>query len=90
MELQKAKHFREKYERRLKEGRASRNAIVLATYLLSNPAVTIPAAAKYLGTGYPPAKKAVMYLVGAGILEQIGTQKRGKEYVAREVVDVFS
>lgn len=82
--------LREKYEQRLKESRASRNAIVLATYLLSNPAITIPAAAKYLGTGYPPAKKAVMYLVGAGILEQIGTQKRGKEYVAREVVDVFS
>lgn len=82
--------LREKYEQRLKESRASGNAIVLATYLLSNPVVTIPAAAEYLGTGYPPAKKAVMYLVGAGILEQIGTRRRGKEYVAREIVDVFS
>ena len=82
--------LREKYEQKLQENRASRNAIILATYLLSNPVVTIPTAAKYLETGYPPAKKAVMYLVSAGILEQIGTQRRNKEYVAREVVDVFS
>ena len=83
-------NLREKYEQKLKESRASRNAIVLVTYLFSNPVVTIPAAAKYLGTGYPPAKKAVMYLVGAGILEQIGTRRRGKEYAAREILDVFS
>lgn len=82
--------LRKKYEQKLKENRASRNAIVLATYLLSNPVVTIPAAAKYLGTGYPPAKKAVMYLVDAGILEQIDTRGRSKEYAAREIVDVFS
>ena len=82
--------LREKYEQKLKESRASRNAIILATHLFSNPVVTIPAAAKYLKTGYPPAKKAVMYLVGAGILEQTGTQKRNKEYVAKEIVDVFS
>ena len=82
--------LREKYELKLKENRASRNAIILVTYLLSNPVVTIPAAAKYLGTGYPPAKKAVMYLVDAGILEQRDTRRRGKEYVAREIVDVFS
>ena len=82
--------LRENYEQKLKENHASRNAIILSTYLFSNPVVTIPTAAKYLKTGYPPAKKAVMYLVSAGILEQIGTQRRNKEYVAREVVDVFS
>lgn len=82
--------LREKYEQNLKESRASRNALILATYLFSNPVVTIPMAAKYLKTGYPPAKKAVMYLVSAGILEQIGTQRRNKEYVAREVVNAFS
>ena len=83
-------NLREKYEQKLKESHASRNAMVLARYLFSNPVVTIPAAAKYLGTGYPPAKKAVMYLVGAGILEQIGTRRRGKEYAASEILDVFS
>ena len=82
--------LRTKYERELKESRASGNAIILTTYLFSNPVVTIPVAARYLGTGYPPAKKAVMYLVGAGILEQANARRRNKEYVAREIVDVFS
>lgn len=82
--------LRTKYERELKESRASRNAIILTTYLFSNPVVTIPMAARYLGTGYPPAKKAVMYLVSAGILEQANARRRNKEYVAREIVDVFS
>ena len=79
-----------KYEQRLKEGRASRNAMVLAPHLFSRPVLTIPMAAEYLGTGYPPAKRAVTYLVNAGILEQIGTKKRNKRYVAREIIDIFS
>ena len=47
-------------------------------------------AAKHLGTGYPPAKRAVMYLVNAGILEQDDNRKRNKRYVAREIIDIFS
>jgi hypothetical protein len=47
-------------------------------------------AAKYLKTGYPPAKKAVMYLVSAGILERGDTRKRNKKNIAKEIIDVFS
>jgi len=82
--------LRSKYEQKLKENRASGNAIILAMRLFSKPVITIPMAAKYLNTGYPPAKKAVMYLVSAGILEQIDTRKRNKKYIAREIVDIFS
>ena len=82
--------LRSRYDQMLKEKRASRNAIILAMHLFSNPVATIPMAAGYLGTGYPPAKKAIMYLVSVGILEQMGTKRRNKRYVAREILDVFS
>lgn len=82
--------LRSKYEQKLKENRVSRNTVVLAMRLFSSPVITIPMAAKYLNTGYPPAKKAVMYLVSAGILEQGDTRKRNKQYIAKEIIDVFS
>lgn len=78
------------YGQKLKENKVSGNTFILARYLFANPVITIPAAAKYLETGYPPAKKAVMYLVNAGILEQIDAKKRNKEYVAKEILDIFS
>ena len=82
--------LRSKYEQKLKENKVSRNTVVLAMRLFSSPVITIPMAAKYLNTGYPPAKKAVMYLVSAGILEQGDTRKRNKKYIAKEIIDVFS
>lgn len=82
--------LRSRYEQKLRETRTSGNAIVLAMHLFSSPVITIPMAAKYLNTGYPPAKKAVMYLVSAGILEQGDTRKRNKKYIAKEIIDVFS
>ena len=81
--------IRTSYEQKLKKCKVSGNTFALVRYLFANPVITISAAAKYLGTGYPPAKKAVMYLVSAGILEQIGTKKRNKEFVAKEILDIF-
>lgn len=82
--------LKSRYEQKLADEKASRNTIVLTSHLFSNPRITIPQAASYLEMGYPPAKKAVMYLVDAGILEQIGSRRRNKEYVAKEILDVFS
>ena len=87
--MHKTLDLKAKHEQRLREDRASRNAMVLATYLFARPVLTIPMAAKRLGTGYPPAKKAVTYLVNAGILEQIGSKKRNKRYVARKIIGIF-
>lgn len=81
---------RSAYDQKLKKNKVSANTFVLVRYLFANPVITIPAAAKYLKTGYPPAKKAVMYLVSAGILEQVGAKKRNKKYVAKEILDTFS
>ena len=88
--MHKILDLKAKHEQRLRGCRASRNAMVLAPHLFSRPVLTIPMAAKHLGTGYPPAKRAVMYLVNAGILEQDDNRKRNKRYVAREIVDIFS
>ena len=84
-------NLKSKYEQRLTRERASRNAILLTNRLFSTPWITIPQAAKHLGIGYPPAKKAVMDLVEVGILEQIEPRRRrNKEYVAKEILYVFS
>lgn len=80
--------LRSTYEEKLKK--APRSAIILTGRLFANPVVTIPLAAKYLEMGYPPAKKAIMHLVEMGILEQIGSRKRGKTYVAKEILNVLA
>ena len=78
------------YEQRLKEEKAIGSAIVLTGHLFSNPVITISRAAEYLKTGYPTAKRTVTCLIDVGILEQIGSKKRNKMYVAKEILDVFS
>ena len=75
------------YGEKLKK--APRSAVILAGRLFANPVVTIPLAAKYLEMEYPPAKRAVMYLVEMDVLEQIGARRRNKVYVAKEILNVL-
>ena len=42
-----------------------------------------------LGFSYTAARKNVMKLVDAGILEQWGEKKRGKEFFAKEVLRIL-
>ena len=82
--------LKSEYDTRLTDGRASRNAMIITDRLFFQPIVTIPMAAEYIQMGYPPAKKAIMYLVDAGILEQSGSGRRYKTYIAKEILDIFS
>lgn len=82
--------LRSKYERNLREVRAPNSAVILAAKLFSSPVMTIPAAADHLKMTYASAKSAVTHLTDAGILERNDTRKRGKIYVAREILDAFS
>ena len=82
--------LKSEYEQNLKEARSPKSAVILADSLFSNPVVTIPAAANYLKMTYASAKSAVIHLVDAGILEEIGARKRGKLYISRDILDVFS
>lgn len=82
--------LKSEYERNLREARSPKSSVILIDKLFSNPVVTIPVAADYLKMTYPSASNAIMHLAGAGILEGIDARKRGKLYVARDILDVFS
>lgn len=82
--------LKSEYERNLRETRSPKSAVILVDRLFSSPVVTIPAAADYLKMTYASAKSAVIHLVDAGILEGIDARKRGKLYVARDILGVFS
>ena len=74
----------------LRRRRAGGNAVFLMESLFSNPYVTIPKAARFLGVTYPSAKSVVMTLVGAGILQPADMLYRGKVFVAREIEDALN
>jgi Fic family protein len=82
--------LKSEYERSLRESRSPRSAVILVGKLFSSPVVTIPAAADYLKMTYASARNAVAHLEDAGILKAIDARKRGKLYVARDILDVFS
>ena len=82
--------LKSEYERNLRDARSPKSAVILAGNLFSSPVVSIPAAADHLRMTYPSARNAVMHLVDAGILEAVDARKRGKLYVARDILDAFS
>ena len=82
--------LKSEYERNLREAKSPRGAVILVDRLFSSPVVTIPAAADYLKMTYASAKNAVTHLVDAGILERVDARKRGKLYVSKDILDVFS
>ena len=74
----------------LRKRSASGKAVFLMESLFSNPYVTIPNAARFLGVTYPSAKSAVMTLVDAGILQPTDILYRSKVFVARDIEDVLN
>ena len=78
------------YERRLGINHSPRSALILVNKIFASPVMTIPAAANHLGMTYASAKNAMAHLADANILEEIYARKRGKIYVAREILEVFS
>ena len=82
--------LKSEYEQTLRDARSPKSAAILIDKLFSSPVLTIPAAADYLKMTYPSARNAVMHLVDARILEAFDSRKRGKLYVARDILNVFS
>lgn len=74
----------------LRKRSASGKAVFLMESLFSNPYVTIPNAARFLGVTYPTAKSAVMTLVDAGILQPTDILYRSKVFVARDIEDALN
>ncbi|MEX2192378.1 MAG: Fic family protein [Nitrosarchaeum sp.] len=87
--IQKLMNLQESYNKKLRSSKVSASVMSLATYLFSNPIITIPTAATYLKITYPPAKNAINRLVKLGILEQ-NNRERNKTFAAREIIDILS
>ena len=79
--------LRSEYEQTPRVNRSSKSAVILIDSLFSSPVLTIPAAADHLKMTYSSARNAVTHLVDAGILEAFDSRKRGKLYVARDILN---
>lgn len=78
------------YEEKLAAKKASGSMMRLTDYLFSNPLITVPRAAGYLGVTYPPAKNAIENLQKMGILIEQNDKERGKMFVAHEIMAILS
>ncbi len=87
--IRKLMQLRSSFQDKLKNNKASGNAILLVEKLFANPFLSIPTAAKYLELTYPAAKNTVENLVRMGILEEVGSRQRNKLYVARHILKVL-
>lgn len=83
--IKKLMELRSQYERKLREKKASASVILLNDLLFANPLVTIPKASDYLQITYPPAKKAIEYLVSIGILREFEGKERNRVFIAHEI-----
>lgn len=83
--IQKLTELRIKYEQKLREKKASASVILLNELLFANPLVTIPKIANHLQITYPPAKKAIEYLVDIGILKEYEAKERNRLFIAHEI-----
>ncbi|MDE1729186.1 MAG: Fic family protein, partial [Thaumarchaeota archaeon] len=83
--IKKLMELRSQYERKLREKKASASVILLNDLLFANPLVTIPKVSDYLQITYPPAKKAIEYLVSIGILREFEGKERNRVFIAHEI-----
>ena len=88
--IRKLMELRLEYDNRLREEKASGNAIQLTSYLFANPITTIPGVKEYLGVGYPTAKLAVDNLQEMGIIEEYGDRKRDKIFKASAILEILA
>ena len=90
LNIQQLMDLKQKYDEQLRSKKASASVLQLLDLLLANPWVTITKVQDYLGVTYPPAKKAVEYLVSVGILREVENKERNRLFVAHEINDIVS
>lgn len=81
--------LRQSYRERLQRARASALLLDLTDQLFAHPAISISQASDRLGIRYPSAKMNVMRLVDAGILKEHTGRRRGKIFVAPEIIEII-
>ncbi len=78
-----------KYEQKLISRRASGSVTRLMEYFFSNPIISVPLASDHLQLTYPAAKNALESLKEMGILIEGNDKRRGKLFVAHEIMSVL-
>lgn len=63
--------------------------VALVDYLFGYPALTIPMAAKLMGTTYQPGKRCVEALQESGVLQEVTGRATNRVYLARQIIDLL-
>ena len=72
-----------------KLGRSAKTAMLLFTYLETNPIIDIQKTAKDLGIAFNTISSAVKRLCDVGILEQTSDQSRNRTFAYKEYLDIL-
>lgn len=78
--------LREEYRHRLLQAKGAASAHRLLDALFTRPALTVRGAQHELDASYLTASRAIMLLVEAGILREITGARRGRVFVADELI----
>lgn len=87
---QKLLGLRDEYRQRLKQSRAPGSCLYLIDGLFELPGLTIPIAADKLKISYPAAKRNVLKLVEAKILQETAEKQHPRLYMAPEIMAAVS
>jgi hypothetical protein len=79
----------DEWSKRITKARASALLFRLTDALFESPILTIPQAQRLLKITYLSAQSNVQKLIGAGILEPLGSSAYGKTFVAPEVLRIL-
>ncbi len=77
------------YRQRLHAKRSSATLLQMADLLFKNPVFSPSSISKALNLTYVSAQKNIDKLVGAGILHEITGRKRGRIYMAQQVMEIL-
>jgi Fic family protein len=87
---QKLLALRDQYRDKLKTAHAPGSCLHLIDELFEVPALTIPSAAEKLKMAYPSAKRNILKLVAAGILEETPEREHPRLYLAPGILQLVS
>jgi Fic family protein len=88
--LESVEALRQTYEQRLRSGHWTKLLSQSLDHLFVEPRVTSSRLAEVLGVGYTTAGKLVAKLAAADVIREVTGRKRGKVYVAHELLELFS
>ena len=87
--IRRLQDIRQRYQRILRDAKASTNVFTVMDSLFRNPHVTVPVAQKLLNMSYATAKRSIGTLVELGILTQSDARHQSRIYVAFDIYEAL-